>query len=220
MIDSIDERDILRFASGEMDAGEERDFLTRCELAPETWRMATLAVAEHRRVVAVLREFASVTPARVAGAKRAWRQAALAAGALAAGIVIGIAGTSLRRPSPEPDTILAGPVTAKIIVERPGIERRGVAETGAISPAPEAIDSNAVARQPSVSLDDNESFSPAPIIAEADRELLADRGFEVEEEPTLYIVTAKNGTRWAVPTRRAVMHYSGVGENRRAVEPR
>ena len=47
-----------------------------------------------------------------------------------------------------------------------------------------------------------------PMIPEDQRVVLGNHGFQVEEEqPTLYVIKAGNGTQWAIPTQRATLHY-------------
>ena len=52
------EQVLNRFASGEMSSTEEQDFLALCEVEPERYRRAALAVVEHRRMVEALKAFA------------------------------------------------------------------------------------------------------------------------------------------------------------------
>lgn len=205
-----DEDAILRFASGETDADADATFVAQCELDPDGWREAVLAIVEHRRLTEALRETfdvsspsssASLSPVaslspnddlRTNAEPGLGRRAAMSVHAavrasftLAAGLLLGIVGTcvALSFGKGEPakiDMPTGSPSTVAAVV-------RQVDE-----PPPQSND-----------------LSPlVPRIPAAQRTLLADCGFQVEEEPTLYVVTTENGMRYAIPTQRTILRYS------------
>ena len=53
-----DETVLARFVGGDMSIAEETEFLACCEIEPDLWRTAALALVENRQVVSALREFA------------------------------------------------------------------------------------------------------------------------------------------------------------------
>jgi hypothetical protein len=189
---TMDEKRTLRFASGEMDAVEESDFLARCEIAPESWREATLAVAEHRRLVEALGEIAAAgsipsTAIRRAKPGRTSRQLliVIATAAFATGLFLAIVGTRVSR----------------------FVRDRGTADVQ-VQPSVEGLDL-AVAQ---------ETDAASTIVAGPSNTTLAGPGVhqtvlrshdvEVKEEPTLYIITTENGTRWAIPTEQTTFCYA------------
>ena len=197
----LDEAIILRFASGEMDAEEESTFLARCEVAPDCWREAVLAVAEHRRLVEALGELAAVETNPAPAARQTklrlgrWPAAPTAAAALVAGLLLGI--VAMR---------VAGPVT--------GRETRAVAASPAAQqPRPAVEPASEVAG--SVAAERPDEAAPAPagllqmksIIPDVQRAVLGEHGFQVDEEPTLHVITTADGTQWAVPTQRVTLRY-------------
>ena len=99
----LDETDVLRFASGEMDADEESTFLARCEIASDSWREVVLAVAEHHRLVELLGEMAASDKEPQLAARRTKQElgrrlrsvSMTAAAALVAGLLLGIIGTRM-----------------------------------------------------------------------------------------------------------------------------
>jgi hypothetical protein len=192
MIQPVDEETILRFASGELDAEEEANLLARCEIFPETWREAVLAVAEHHRLLAALGETApalgeTTGPASTASARHGrWLgRTALAAASLAAGLLLGVVGMHFRTPA-------AGSPRETLVATHPEPQPAAKAVPVALTAVPEESADN-----PTIP-----SLIPAAQVAELQR-----RGFEVQQEPTLYLITASNGTRWAVPTQRTTLHY-------------
>jgi hypothetical protein len=198
----IEEATILQFASGELDAERESTFLAQCELSPEAWRESVLAVAEHRRMVEVLGELAAEempSPAATRPQRAAvWRTLPLVAAAAAAGLLIGILATHV-----------AGPGASR----QPQIVQTQQPTNGqpAQPPAPETMP--AAAHPTTVAAEAATEKLPAgysqPPAAndEFQRDVLAKHGFQVEDEPTLYVVTQANGTRWAVPAQRTTLHY-------------
>jgi anti-sigma factor RsiW len=110
-MNSIDETTLLRFASGELDAEQEATLLAQCELAPESWREAVLAVVEQRRMVEVLGELAAEdrpSPApKPAQRIRDWRVLPVAAAALVIGLAIGIVAARM--------TGLGGPRATQVV---------------------------------------------------------------------------------------------------------
>jgi hypothetical protein len=194
----IDETTILRFASGELGVEQESTFLARCELTPEAWRETVLAVAEHHRLLEALGELAAAADAPLPAATPphrtgAWRMLSLAAAALVAGVVIGIATMHMAGLGSLRETQV---VRATQAAPAPGTETTPVAALPATSaakittePLPEDI------------------WPVAQTNDEAQRAVLASHGLEVEEEPTMYVITANNGTRWAIPTQRTKLHF-------------
>jgi hypothetical protein len=192
---TIDETTLLRFASGELDSEEESGFLARCEATPGAWREAALAVAEHRRVVEALGELAdeapipSVAPSRRRGA---WSTPALAIAALAAGLLIGIATAHLAG---------LGNPRGPQVVQTP-------APTQAPSPVATSKAASPVVEPSAVLAPRPVAHSPVPTDHDDYRRaVLARHGFEVQEEPTVYVITTANGTHWTVPTQRTTLHY-------------
>ncbi|MGO9110747.1 MAG: hypothetical protein ACLP9L_16115 [Thermoguttaceae bacterium] len=189
-----DETTILRFASGEMDAEEESTFLAQCEMTPLSWREAVLAVAEHRRLVESLGDLAIAERGSSPIAGRAkqgpgrWRLAAVAAAALVAGLLLGVAG-------------------ARATGFVHGRETQVVQAPPVLQPAPAVSLASDDVTPATAMVYPADLLRMEPIIPEAQRAVLREHGFQVEEEPTLYIITEENGTRWAVPTQRAVLQY-------------
>ena len=191
-----DETTILRFASGELDADDESTFLAQCELRPEAWRETVLAVAEHHRIVEALGDLAAedlpspaAAPARRA---RAWRPLPVAAAALAAGIALGIVtmyATGLG--SPRRAQVVKTPQPAQSPPPEPAPDR-AVSTVAAAKATPDALP---------------EQAWPPAVGNDFQRAMLVKHGFEVEEEPTVYVITTANGTRWAVPTQRTTLHF-------------
>jgi hypothetical protein len=186
----LDETMILRFASGEMAAEDESNFLARCEIAPDSWRSAALAVAEHRRMVEALGEMAATEtiPATVGNVKTgfALRRSPLlmAAAALAIGLLLGIVGTR---------------VNGFVKVREVPV---------ATAPPAEQQPKAAVATEPDpASAVLTDTSRKAPAMPEVHPAVLRTHDVEVKEEPTLYIVTAKDGTRWAIPVQQTTFCY-------------
>jgi len=181
MNDSMEEP-ILRFAAGELTAEEEATFLARCEATPAHWRQAVLAVAEQRCIVAALQDLA--TPAMPAPEPRAavrWRRAAACtAGALAAGLLLGI-WVALAVFRPDHSTLQAVRTPAVQAPANPN--RTPLVDT--------AADADAM----------------APALTVTQQAVLRRHGIQVQDDPTLYLVAMDNGTRWMIPTRRTTVHY-------------
>jgi hypothetical protein len=188
-MNTTDENLILRFASGELDAEEEATFLAGCEISPDGWRDAVLAVAEHRHLVEALGEMAAESTPSALGSRtrrRAgrWRSLpAVAAAALAAGLLLGIVGTH--------ETNLLGN-------RRPQVADAPVIN---ISQPPVSLSSDGAAPNP------GDIPWMQPIISESQKAVLRAHGFQVEEKPGLYIIPAGNGTQCAIPTQQAELHY-------------
>ena len=197
-----DENLILRFASGELSAEEEQALLAGCETAPDCWREAVLAVAEHRRMVEALGEMAGterdspifaetkigtvpsvMTGHTKQGAGRWCSLAAVAAAALAAGLLLGIVSTR--------KTSLVGGHQAQV-AQTPAVEHL---------PPPVNLASDGAASDP------GDFARMSPMLSDAQKAILKAHGFQVEEKPTLYIIPAANGTQWAIPTQQAELHY-------------
>jgi len=197
-----DEAAILRFASGELDAREEATFLAQCELAPGAWRAVTLAVAEHRRLLQALGELAAgetASPEELFVAQSqpsAWRsRPALAIAALAAGVLIGIVGMRATGVDPAAGNPPARESLRDLpVVAAPPASRRAEMRTSLAAGAP-ATDMADLLRM-------------APMIPADERAALGSQGFQVDEEPTLYVVTSKSGARWAVPTQHVTLLYN------------
>jgi hypothetical protein len=222
---SLDKRTMLRFASGELGPEEESTFLARCEIAPESWRDAVLAVAEHRRLVEALGELAAddapspnvpspdtqprwPTAARAANPGR-WRSAAAAAAALAAGLLLGVAGARLTGFFPGREPANAREMQVVTMPAQPQSAKQAESAATQLEPtlpkrtAPDGVPvSNVVAATMPTDV-----LQMPPTISETQRAVLGNHGFQVEEEPTLYVIDGGNGTRWAVPTQRTTLHY-------------
>jgi len=188
----LDETKVLRFASGEMDADEESNFLALCEIAADGWREAVLAVAEHRQLVETLGELATNSNRSDAGgrtkpgadARRS--RLAIAAAALAMGLLLGVAGTRVAGLINGRD---AQAVVAQSAVQQPELEVKRASD-----PASPIL---------------GDRLRTAAPIPEAQQVALESHDFTVKEEPTLYIVTTGDGTRWAIPIEQTTFCYAG-----------
>jgi len=167
-----------RLASRELDLVEERAVLARCESEPELWRDVALALVEHGRLTAVLREHASA--ARPTGVKapcaapttpgRArWKGIAAALAVFGASAVAGYRVGFDSRPAAPP------------VVSAPGADP--------VPPEDEATASQLAALA-------------ADLIPQAAQEVLREAGVEVREQPVVYVVDGSDGERWALPERR------------------
>jgi hypothetical protein len=185
----MDENAVLRFAVGELDAEEESDFLAHCEIAPDCWRDAVLAVSEHRRLVEALREACGAELGRPDATRSTkpprarWHSAIVTATVGAAGLLLGIIATRAL-------DFVSGreaPVAQN---------RRALGEPGSVAP-PAVVPASIRVELPQT----------MPSLSTTQRAALEAAGFQVEEQPTVYIINADDGKRWAVPTRRTSLHY-------------
>lgn len=196
----IGENELLRFASAELSATEEEQFLAWCEIEPEHWRDACLAVVEHRRIGLALRDFSEAAGERpalavTAAPRRRFGNLPMWA-ALAAGLLLGSVGMRLVGIE---RTSVPTPATQAIAAES--------------SVAPAAVPTEVASREVVVNATDGASSALAdalslrPLIGESESSVLRQHGFQIEEKPELYIVEAGDGTRWALPVQRATLHY-------------
>ena len=206
MNNKIDERALLRFASGEMSEEEETTFIAANEMAGDArWREAVLAIIEHRRIVSSLTEFAaepsttlaisrlpiSITPNHNHQKTKRWFTPMAALTSLAAGLLVGLAAGHFREPPRE-------------------VEQGSGASVANANPHPTQV---AQAEAPPhtnaspQSMQDAGAFGLEPIIREDQVISLRQQGFQVEEQPTIYLIDGGNGRKWPVPTEKATVHY-------------
>lgn len=176
---------LLRFASGELDGNEEEVFLAQCEIEPERWRDACLALVEQRRVAAALRAFAAADgppdhPAKPTAKRGRWLPALTGVVGLAAGLLL---------------AALAAPVrdvarTPAVAVEH--ADQAPAAPAASVQPPADAL---------------ADALNVEPLLSDVEQSALRDHGFQIKEEPELYFIEARDGTRWAVPVQRATLRF-------------
>lgn len=213
---SRDEVDVLRFASGEMEAEDENRFLARCELEPALYREATLAVVEQRRVVAALREFvpaSDLAETELTGAELA-RTALASPSAVPAKKPLATLWDWVRIPA----TLAAGLLIGMFVTRESGDGQRAGVVKENVAPvvgSPKVVAKNDPPPMTLEHQDLNEAslrqlaglLRMEPLIPEDEAAILESHGFVVEELPALYVVDDANGKRWAVPTNRATLRY-------------
>jgi hypothetical protein len=174
--------DLGRLASCEMDRAGERTMLARCESEPELWRDVALALVEHGRLTAILREHASASrPTGVAAPPSARSTAGQSrwkgiAATLAMLVTSGMGGYWVgfgHRPPPA--------LGASASVVNP------------LLPEDEATASELAALA-------------TELIPQAAQKVLREAGVEVREQPVVYVVDGSDGGRCAFPERRIHVH--------------
>jgi hypothetical protein len=210
-----DEITLARFAGGDMSIAEETEFLACCEIDPDLWRTAALALVEHRQVVSALREFAgdqgdssmdaaSRTTSRL---KMRWPTVFVVAASLLAIMVGGLSvayragqrqGTDVQLVNRDSPNAAAETAEPSVVV---------YLQTSNDPALPGAV------RVPSPAMPGTEAMvtrlaamNSRPVFPAEAHSLLRQAGVEVEEEPTLYLID--NGSEnWAIPTRNLHLRY-------------
>lgn len=233
------EQILNRFAAGEMSLEEESDFLAYCEIEPERYRRAMLAMLEHRRMGDALRAFAfpegddektsdadikresPPAPARERPRSRV-SASGLAIAALISGIAIGWVFKS------DPSGVAENPGSAGLIADG-SASPPSVLDTEEtplkdewIRPLPQSPSTLAVQPQPQAAEFVNDSpedrLAPAlaqllaemraqPVFTEEPRRRLRESGWEVEEEPLIYLFETGDGQQYAVPSRNTNIRF-------------
>jgi hypothetical protein len=211
-----DETTLARFAGGDMSIAEETEFLACCEIEPDLWRTAALALVEHRQVVSALREFAgdrsnpsinaaSRTSSRI---KMRWPTMFAVAASLLAIMVGGLsvayrAGQRqstdvqlVNRDSPDAAAETAEP-SVVVYLQTPNEPDY----PGAVQDQSPAIPST---EEMATRL---AAMNSRPVLPAEARSLLRQAGVEVDEEPVLYVLDDGSGERWAVPTRNLHLRF-------------
>ena len=181
---------IMKFAAGELDDQQEPALLLACEAEPALWRDLALAVAEERRLTAALggaalSERVALAPAarQSTAARPTWTAlAAAACVAMLCGAGLMQLGDQLRGGTDLTNVTQHEPSRQFIVLERP-------------QPAPEVHN---VAHNPLA-----EALRPR--LSEADHELFRNHGYEVREEPVLYLVSDDDGKPVALPQRKVTL---------------
>ena len=182
---SLDDALLLRFASGELDGNDEAVFLARCEIEPERWRDACLALVEQRRVAAALRAYAAADalpdyPAGPMTKRRRWRPALTCVAGLAAGLLLAALGMPARDVVPTPAVAVPHADQAPTVPAAP-----------ASTLAAELAD----------------ALDVEPLLSDVEQSALREHGFQIEEKPELYFIEARDGTRWLAPVQRATLRF-------------
>jgi|GEM_PF-4188679 len=199
-----DNKTLARFASGEMNAAEESEFLARCEIEPNLWRTAALALVEHRQLVAALQEFSEtdesepVVPVKqpAGGLRMRWPTAAITAVAM---LAVMLGGISLAyRIGGDTNADLSQEADPSIIVCLPSQDKNDTVDETA---APLQADMN-----PEAASTELAALNSSPVFPDEARSVLRQVGVEVEEEPVLYLFDY-NGESLMVPTRNFHLKY-------------
>lgn len=177
---------LLRFAGGELDGNEEAVFLARCEIEPARWRDACLALVEQRRVAAALRAFAAAGgapdyPAGPRTKRRRWLPALTGVVGLAAGLLLAALATPARDVARTPAVAVEHADQAPV-----------VPDAASVQPPADAL---------------ADALNVEPLLSDVEQSALRDHGFQIEEQPELYFIEARDGTRWAVPVQRATLRF-------------
>lgn len=204
-----DETVLAKFAAGDMSTAEETEFLACCEIEPDLWRAAALALVEHRQFTSALREFAgdrSGSSINSSGRtadywKTHWPTMLAVAASL---LVVMLGGSTVAYWAGQhqrndvlqvrqlPDGAVKTPDSPIVVYVQPP---RGRDLPQAAPPQAPTIPSNeALAAQWA-------AMNSRPVFPEEARALLRQVGVEVEEEPRLHILDDGSGQRWAVPER-------------------
>lgn len=207
---------LARFAGGDMSIAEEVEFLARCEIEPDLWRAAALALVEHRQLVAALREFAGdrntrpIEAARppMGNSKVSWPRLGLVAASLFAVFLGGLSVAywtgrhqrndvqQVHRDLPKGESAVTGPSVFVCLQTPSGPEEMGATQV----PWP-------TVSSPATATAHLAAVNARPVFPAEARSLIRQVGFEVEEEPLLYVFDGDDGDRWAVPARNYRLRY-------------
>jgi len=181
---------MMKFAAGELDDQQESALLLACEVEPALWRNLALAVAEEHRLTGALSAAShaekvmlapGAQPTRDAGPT--WSTLATAACvALLCGAGLMHLGDRLWSEPQPPEAAQRDPSRQFIVLERP--QATPSAHQAANNPLAEAL---------------------RPRLTQADRDLFRHHGYEVHEQPVLYLVSDEQGKPVAVPQRNVTL---------------
>ena len=195
------ELQILKCADGDLTDAQESALLIECEQHPERYRDLALALCESRRLGRALRANAAAEYRKIAAPSGAatskWSAWSLATAACLL-VAIGLAGgkylpreTADLPPGPQPSPLNPTPAETQYVVVIPDASP---AAAEATPPLP------AEAQQ--VVFD---SFQPW--FKQSEVEALRRQGYELEEEPKLYILEDEQGNKLAIPQRDFRIRY-------------
>jgi hypothetical protein len=210
-----DETVLARFAGGDMSIAEETEFLACCEIEPDLWRTAALALVEHRQVVSALCEFVgeqsvssiNATSRTTGHLKIRWPTMLAVAASLLAIMVGGLSvayragqrqGTDVQLVNRDSPDAAAETAESSVVVylqtpnepDYPG----AVQDQSPAIPSTEEMAARLAA------------MNSRPVLPAEARSLLRQAGVEVDEEPQLYLID-DGSERWAIPTRNLHLRY-------------
>ena len=211
-----DETTLARFAGGDMSIAEETEFLACCEIKPDLWRTAALALVEHRQVVSALREFAggqndssmNATSRTTRDSKMRWPTMLAVAASLLAIMVGGLSAAYRAGQLQSTDAQLVNRDLPDAAAE--------TAESSVVVylQTPNEPDYPGAAQDQWPTIPSTEemaarlaAMNSSPVLPAEARLLLRQVGVEVDEEPQLYHIDDGSGERWAVPTRNLHLRY-------------
>jgi hypothetical protein len=210
-----DETTLARFAGGDMSIAEETEFLACCEIEPDLWRTAALALVEHRQVVSALREFAgdqgdssmNAASRTTSHLRMRWPTMLAVAASLLAIMVGGLTvayragqrqstdGQLVNRDSPDADAETA---ESSVVVYLQTPNEPDYPSAVQV-PSPETSGTEAMVARLA-------AMNSRPVFPAEARSLLRRAGVEVDEEPTLYLIN-DGSENWAIPTRNLHLRY-------------
>ena len=210
-----DETTLARFAGGDMSIAEETEFLACCEIEPDLWRTAALALVEHRQVVSALREFAgdqgdssmNAASRTTSHLKMRWPTMLAVAASLLAIMVGGLTvaywagqrqGTDLQRVNRDsPDAAAETAESSVVVYVQPPNDSDYPGALQDQSPAIPRTEEMAARLA---------AMNSSPVLPAEARSLLRQAGVEVDEEPRLYLIN-DGSESWAIPTTNLHLRY-------------
>jgi hypothetical protein len=198
-----------------MSIAEETEFLACCEIEPDLWRTAALALVEHRQVVSALREFAgdqgdssmNAASRTTNHLKMRWPTMLAVAASLLAIMVggISVAYRAGQLQSTDVQLVNQDSPDAAAETEEPSVfvylqTPNGLDYLGAVQDQSPAIPST---EEMAARL---AAMNSRPVFPAEARSLLRQVGVEVDEEPRLYLIN-DGSENWAIPTTNLHLRY-------------